>query len=164
MQTNTSDKFRRSVPMKIYSGCPVKFLEKFGKLGPKPTISWMNSSTRVRRSKVRIRRTRVEHNKPISRVRKNIKEVGIEPNVVFIATNLRLIGRILDRECGYSQKFVSPEVVPYTDGIAVSSTLQLSQDIPPKYFTAISYEGICRFFRANLFGLKADRDKKGNRY
>jgi hypothetical protein len=30
-----------------------------------------------------------------------MKEVGIEPNVVFIAKNLRLIGRILDRECGY---------------------------------------------------------------
>ena len=118
---------------------------KSGKLGPKAAISWINSSTRARRSKVRIRRTRVEHNKPIFRVQKNIKEVGIEPNVVFIATNLRLIGRILDRECGYFQKFVSPEVVPYTDGIALSSTLQLAQDIPPKYFTAISYEGICRF-------------------
>ena len=40
------------------------------------------------------------------------------------------------------------------------STLQLAQDIPQKYFTAISYEGKCRFFRANLIGLKADRDKK----
>ena len=126
-------------------GVPSQIPRKFGKLRPKAAISWINSSTRARRSKVRIRQTRVEHNKPISRVQKHIKEVGIEPNVVFIATNLRLIGRILDRECGYFQKFVSPEVVPYTDGIALSSTLQLAQDIPPKYFTAISYEGICRF-------------------
>ena len=87
------------------------------------------------------RRTRVEHDKPISRVQNIIKEVGINPNVVFIATNLRLIGRILDREWGYFQKFVSPEVVPYTDGIALSSTLQLAQDVPQKYFTAISYKG-----------------------
>ncbi len=78
-------------------------------------------------------------------MQKNIKEVGIEPNVVFIATNLRLIGRILDRECGYFQKFVSPKVVPYTDGIALSSTLQLAQDIPHNYLTAISYEGKGRF-------------------
>jgi hypothetical protein len=36
---------------------------------------------------------------------------------------------------------------------------QLAQDIPPKYFTAISYEGECGFFfRANLIGLKAYRD------
>jgi hypothetical protein len=82
---------------------------------------------------------------PFPEFKKNIKEVGIEPNVVFIAANLRLIGRILDRECGYFQKFVSPEVVPYTDGIALSSTLQLAQDIPPKYFTATGYEGKCRF-------------------
>ena len=91
------------------------------------------------------RRTRVEHDKPISRVQNIIKKVKIGPKVVFIAANLRLIGRILDREWGYFQKFVSPEVVPYTDGIALSSTLQLAQDIPPKYFTAINYEGICRF-------------------
>ena len=51
---------------------------------------------------------------------------------VFIAANLRLICRILDREWGYFQKFVSPEVVPYTDGIALSST-QLAQDTPHKY-------------------------------
>ena len=91
------------------------------------------------------RRTRVEHDKPISRVQNIIKKVGIGPKGVFIAANLTLIGKILDREWGYFQKFVSPEVVPYTDGIALSSTLQLAQDIPPKYFTAISYEGICRF-------------------
>jgi hypothetical protein len=113
---------------------PSQISRKFGKLGPKAAISWINSSTRARRSKVRIRRTRVEHNKPIFRVQKNIEEVGIEPNVVFIATNLRLIGRILDRECGDFQKFVSPVVVPYTDGITLSSTLQQAQDIPPKYF------------------------------
>ena len=91
------------------------------------------------------RRTRVGHDKPISKVQKHIKEVGIGPNAVFIAANLRLIGRILDREWGYFQKFVSPEVVPYTDGIALSSTLQLAQDIPQKYFTAIRYEGKGRF-------------------
>ena len=68
------------------------------------------------------RRTRVEHDKPISRVQNIIKEVGIGPKGVFIAANLRLIGGILDREWGYFQKFVSPEVVPYTDGIALSST------------------------------------------
>ena len=90
------------------------------------------------------RRTRVEHDKHISRVQNIIKEVGIGPKGVFIAANLRLIGGILDREWGYFQKFVSPEVVPYTDGIALSSTLQLAQDIPQKYFTAISYEGKCR--------------------
>ena len=103
-------------------GCPVKFLENSESWDQKAkaAISWINSSTRARRSKVRIRRTRDEHNKPIFRVQKNIKEVGIEPNIVFIAINLRLIGRILDRECGYFQKFVSPEVVPYTDGIALS--------------------------------------------
>jgi len=88
------------------------------------------------------RRTRVEHDKPISRVQNIIKEVGIGPKGVFIAANLRLIGRILDREWGYFQKFVSPEVVPYTDGIA---TLQLAQDIPQKYFTTIRYEGKGRF-------------------
>jgi hypothetical protein len=129
----------------IISGVPNQIPRKSGKLGPKAAISWINSSARARRSKVRIRRTRVEHNKPISRVQTNIKEVGIEQNAVFIATNLRLIDRILDRECGYFQKFVSSEVVPYTDGIALSSTLQLAQDIPPKYFTAISYEGKCYF-------------------
>jgi hypothetical protein len=91
------------------------------------------------------RRTRVEHDKPISRVQNIIKEAGIGPKGVFIGANLRLIGRILDREWGYFQKFVSPEVVPYSDGIALSYTLQLAQDIPPKYFTAISYEGKCRF-------------------
>ena len=91
------------------------------------------------------RRTRVEHDKHISRVQNIIKEVGIGPKGVFIAANLRLIGRILDREWGYFQKFVSPEVVPYTDGIALSSTLQLAQDIPQTDFTAISYEGKCRF-------------------
>ena len=91
------------------------------------------------------RRTRVEHDKHISRVQNIIKEVGIGPKGVFIAANLRLIGRILDREWGYFQKFVSPEVVPYTDGIALSSTLQLAQDIPQKYFTAIRYEGKGRF-------------------
>jgi hypothetical protein len=93
------------------------------------------------------RRTRVEHDKPISRVQNIIKEVGIGPKGVFIAANLRLIGRILDREWGYFQKFVSPEVVhvPYTDGIVLSSTLQLAQDIPQKYFTAISYKGKGRF-------------------
>ena len=71
------------------------------------------------------RRTRVEHDKHISRVQHIIKEVGIGPKGVFIAANLRLIGRILDREWGYFQKFVSPEVVPYTDGIALSSTYSL---------------------------------------
>jgi hypothetical protein len=91
------------------------------------------------------RRTRVEHDKPISRVQNIIKEVGVGPKGVFIAANLRLIGRILGREWGYFQKFVSHEVVPYTDGIVLSSTLQLAQDIPQKYFTAISYEGKCRF-------------------
>ena len=56
---------------------------------------------------------------------------------------------------------MSPEVVPYTDGIALSSTLQLAQDIPPKGFTAITkLRGHMSFFRANLIGLKADRDKK----
>ena len=91
------------------------------------------------------RRTRVEHDNHISRVQNIIKEVGIGPKGVFIAANLRLIGGILDREWGYFQKFVSPEVVPYTDGIALSSTLQLAQDIPQKYFTAISYEDKCNF-------------------
>ena len=68
------------------------------------------------------RRTRVEHDKHISRVQNIIKEVGIGPKGVFIAANLRLIGGILDREWGYFQKFVSPEVVPYTDGIALYFT------------------------------------------
>jgi hypothetical protein len=79
------------------------------------------------------RRTRVEHDKPcdkpISRVQNIIKKVGIGPKGVFIAANLTLLGKIpIDREWGYFQKFVSPEVVPYTDGIALSSTLQLAQD------------------------------------
>ena len=91
------------------------------------------------------RRTRVEHDKPISRVQIIIKEVGIGPKGVFIAANLTLIGKILDREWGYFQKFVSPKIVPYTDGIALSSTLQLAQDIPQQYFTAIRYEGKGRF-------------------
>ena len=125
---------------------PSQIPRKSGKLGPKTPISWINSSTRARRSNVRIRRTRIEHDKPISRLQNIIKEVGIESKVVFIAANLRLIGRCLDRECGYFQKFVSSQVVPYTDGIALSSTtLQLDQGIPQKYFTAISYEGKCRF-------------------
>jgi hypothetical protein len=42
-----------------------------------------NSLIRARRSKVRIRRTRVEHDKPISRSQKNIRVVGIGPNGVF---------------------------------------------------------------------------------
>ena len=54
-------------------------------------------------------------------IQKNIREVGIGPKGVFIATNLMLISRILDREWGYFQKFVSLEVVPYIDGIALSS-------------------------------------------
>ena len=125
--------------MKIYQGCPIKFLEN-----PESGIR-INSLTRARRSKVWIRRTRVEHDQPISGVQNIIKEVGIGPKGVFIAANLRLVGRILDREWGYFQKFVSPEVVPYTDGIALSCALQLAQDIPQKYFTIISYEGKGRF-------------------
>jgi hypothetical protein len=49
---------------------------------------------------------------------------------------------------GYFPKFVSLEVVPYTDGIELS-TLQLARDIPQKYLTAISYEGKS-VFRENL--------------
>jgi hypothetical protein len=125
-------------------------------LGPKAAISWINSSTRARRSKVGIRRTRVEHNKPIFRVQKNIKEVGIKPNVVFIATNLRLIGRFLDREWGYFQKFLSPEVVPYTDGIYFSANSRYTTEV----FYCYKLRGQMPFSRANLIGLKADRDKK----
>ena len=89
---------------------------------------------------------RSQTKKNLTAFRDIIKEVGIGPKIIFIAANPRLIGRILDREYGYFQKFVSLEVVPYTDGIALSSILQLARDIQQsKYFTAISYEGKGRF-------------------
>ena len=62
--------------------------------------------TRARRSKVWIRRTRVGHDKPISRVQNIIKEVGIGPNGVCIAANLRLIGRGARRSFWDSSSFL----------------------------------------------------------
>jgi hypothetical protein len=101
------------------------------------TNRYLYSLTRARRSKVRIRRTRVQHDKPISIAQKIFEWSALD---VSIVTNLRLLGRILDREWGYFQKLVSLHIDPYTDGITLSCILQLTQDIQPKYYTPIIYE------------------------
>ena len=83
-------------------GVPSQIPPKSGKLGPKAAIIQINSLTRARRSKVRIRRTRVEHDKTISRVQNIVKEVGIRPNAVFIAENTRKLGNF--RSSGNQKK------------------------------------------------------------
>jgi hypothetical protein len=82
---------------------------------------------------------------PFPKFEKIVREVIIGQKGVFITTNLRLIGKILDREWGYFRKFVSLEAVPYSDEIALSSILQLARNIQQKYCIAISYEDKGRF-------------------
>ena len=78
---------------------------------------------------------------PISRAQKHIKEVGIGPNAVFIVANLSADRQNSRSGMGIFSKARESRGRPIHRWNRAELYLQLAQDIPQKYFTAISYEG-----------------------